>query len=156
MWFQRDDERGTDMAAPTDPDQTTDATTGKLHPRRRRQHTPVDKAAACDALALELRQLAELVESTRATLVNASDPAAPEVLAELRIAHERLDESGRAVMPLIGECRRTTYTVLYEQDMTHRQIADAFGLSEAAVWNVIAGRRSAAKKKRKTAGGDNR
>lgn len=122
----------------------------KLHPRRRRQHTPVDKAAAWDALALEIRQLAELVESTRATLVNASDPTAPEVLAELALAHERLAESGRAVMPLVAECRRTTYSVLYEQDMTHREIADAFGLgTEQAVWNVMAGRRSASKRKRK-------
>lgn len=127
---------------------TTDATTGNRHPRRRRQHTPVDKAAAWDALALELRQLAELVETTRATLVNADDPTTPEVLAELRLAHERLDESGRAVMPLVGECRRTTYSVLYEQDMTYAAIAGAFGLgSDQAIGNVLAGRRSAAKKR---------
>lgn len=124
---------------------TTDATTEK---------SAADKTAAWDALLLELRQLVELAERARdTTTANADDLTAPEVLAELRLTHERLDESGRAVMPLVAACRRGTYKALRGDEkpwrMTYEEIAEAFGLgSHQAIGNVLAGRRSKSKRRR--------
>lgn len=103
-------------------------------------------AAAWDALALECSQLAALAERIRDRISTVEDPAV--VLDELRAAHEQVDAAARAVLPLAGECRRATYTAL-RKTMDVAQIREAFGLGTVqAVYNVLEGRRSAAKKKR--------
>lgn len=109
---------------------------------------PPSLPTAYDTLAWQSRDLAEQAERIRDLIAASEDPT--QITDELRDAHAHLEESARAVLPLVGESRRSTYTVLRER-MAVMEIVKAFGLgSYQAVANVLAGRRSASKRKRKT------